>query len=205
MPCLPGSGTSSDLPVAHTLDAYVDWLSDFVASIKFDSPFHVIGHSFGSALAVHFAARNRESVSSLVVLNMLGGGTAGRSRISWIKAFVEELAPPYTRTFQSFWLDGLADLIHHPVSRTRGARLCSSLEIDHQLVAELAGRLPVRAAVGDADKVTPAQPLRELFAEAGVDIEEFTGGHAAALADPERVVAALKSDQGREELDQHGL
>jgi pimeloyl-ACP methyl ester carboxylesterase len=67
MPDLPGFGESEQLPGLHDLEAYSDWLKEFLLAVGLDETSHVVGHSFGSLVVGLHASRN--SAKSLVLIN----------------------------------------------------------------------------------------------------------------------------------------
>ncbi|MFL5778246.1 MAG: alpha/beta fold hydrolase [Chloroflexota bacterium] len=70
----PGCGGSSSPPATFQIAEYADLLAEFIASLGLDRP-HVVGNSFGGALALELAARHPSIPASLVV----NGGYAGWS------------------------------------------------------------------------------------------------------------------------------
>jgi pimeloyl-ACP methyl ester carboxylesterase len=67
MPDLPGFGESEQLHGVHDLEAYSDWLKEFLLAVGLDETSHVVGHSFGSLVAGLHASRN--SCKSVVLIN----------------------------------------------------------------------------------------------------------------------------------------
>jgi 2-hydroxy-6-oxonona-2,4-dienedioate hydrolase len=70
---LPGYGKSPDVPKNMTPDGYVDWVVAAVAATAPDRC-HLVGFSFGGALAARVAARLGEKI---VKLSLLGAGGFG--------------------------------------------------------------------------------------------------------------------------------
>ena len=68
----PGCGASSDPPESFRLAEYADVLHHLINALGLERP-HVLGHSWGSGLALEFCRRHRDRVASLV----LAGGYAG--------------------------------------------------------------------------------------------------------------------------------
>jgi pimeloyl-ACP methyl ester carboxylesterase len=68
----PGCGASADPPESFRLGDYADVLAGFAEALAL-GPSHVVGHSFGGALALELFARHPARVSSLVLV----GGYAG--------------------------------------------------------------------------------------------------------------------------------
>lgn len=70
MPDLPGFGETPPLPArTHNLDAYVDWLQEFAASVAPGA--YILGHSFGSIVASAAVARGLET-PKLILINPIG-------------------------------------------------------------------------------------------------------------------------------------
>ena len=70
----PGCGGSTQPPSTFTIADYADTLAEFIAGLGLDRP-HLVGNSFGAALALELAARHPAIPASLVV----NGGSAGWS------------------------------------------------------------------------------------------------------------------------------
>lgn len=68
----PGFGQSSDIDDSWRAREFADALASFVAALGMERP-HVVGHSFGSMLALSFFEHHRSMPASLVLL----GGYAG--------------------------------------------------------------------------------------------------------------------------------
>jgi pimeloyl-ACP methyl ester carboxylesterase len=69
VPDLPGFGLSGSLPREHDLAAYVDFLRGFIDSLGLERPPVLLGHSFGSIVAAHYAAEYPETIEALVLVN----------------------------------------------------------------------------------------------------------------------------------------
>jgi pimeloyl-ACP methyl ester carboxylesterase len=68
----PGAGRSTDPPESFGMEGYADCLADFVTALELDAP-HLVGLSFGGALAVAVAARHPGLARSLVVVSGYAG------------------------------------------------------------------------------------------------------------------------------------
>jgi pimeloyl-ACP methyl ester carboxylesterase len=68
----PGFGQSSDIDEGWRAPEFADTLADFLSTLDVQRP-HVVGHSFGSMLALSFFQRHRSVPTSLVLV----GGYAG--------------------------------------------------------------------------------------------------------------------------------
>lgn len=73
VPDLPGFGTSDPFThQPHTIDSYVAFLGAFITHLQLLSPPILLGHSFGSIIASHFAAANAVMVDKLILINPIG-------------------------------------------------------------------------------------------------------------------------------------
>ena len=68
----PGAGASADPPESFGMAGYADCLAGFIAALGLDRP-HVVGLSFGGALALAFAARHPGIARTLVVVSGYAG------------------------------------------------------------------------------------------------------------------------------------
>jgi pimeloyl-ACP methyl ester carboxylesterase len=68
----PGAGASSDPPESFGMAGYADFLAHFVDALGLDRP-HLVGLSFGGALALAFAHRHPTVARSLVVTSGYAG------------------------------------------------------------------------------------------------------------------------------------
>ena len=68
----PGSGGSSDPPETWRLPDYADSLAAFIAALGLERP-HVLGLSFGGALALEFFGRHPEVPATLVLASAYAG------------------------------------------------------------------------------------------------------------------------------------
>lgn len=69
VPDLPGFGASQQLTEKHSLQNYVGFLAEFREYLHGTSRSVVLGHSFGSIIAGHYAARYSEQLSKLILVN----------------------------------------------------------------------------------------------------------------------------------------
>ncbi|MDN6156848.1 MAG: alpha/beta hydrolase [Brevibacterium sp.] len=68
---LPGFGLSPPLPAGLSLDGYCDHLAGLVAEVtsRWQTAPIVLGHSFGSILVAHMAARRPDTAGELILIN----------------------------------------------------------------------------------------------------------------------------------------
>lgn len=68
VPDLPGFGESSEFTGQHSIENYTKFLHDFIAKVT-DQPPVLLGHSFGSILAAHYAAEYPKTITKLILVN----------------------------------------------------------------------------------------------------------------------------------------
>jgi len=71
VPDLPGFGESEPMDT-HDLDGYVTFLRTFISSLQLSHPPVLLGHSFGSIIASHFAAEYPTQINRLILINPIG-------------------------------------------------------------------------------------------------------------------------------------
>lgn len=72
VPDLPGFGESEPLDTEHNLDQYIDFVRVLLGSLDLKKPPILLGHSFGSIVASHYASRYAKTISKLVLINPIG-------------------------------------------------------------------------------------------------------------------------------------
>jgi pimeloyl-ACP methyl ester carboxylesterase len=71
IPDLPGFGESTPMKTcSHDINGYTQFLSQFIKQVAPLKP-ALLGHSFGSIVASHFAAENPQAISKLVLVNAI--------------------------------------------------------------------------------------------------------------------------------------
>ncbi len=70
MPDLPGFGSSESFASGgHTVERYGEFISSFMSALGLGADTVLLGHSFGSIIASHFAAANPGAVNPLILIN----------------------------------------------------------------------------------------------------------------------------------------
>jgi len=93
VPDLPGFGISEPLDVKHSIENYVKWLHEFIIDLDLPEPPILLGHSFGSIVASHYAQKYGNTISKLILENPIGAPV-----LRGAKAFLTYLATVY------YWL-----------------------------------------------------------------------------------------------------
>jgi pimeloyl-ACP methyl ester carboxylesterase len=66
VPDLPGFGDSKPLRTTHSIQAYSDWLHQFLGVLQLQSKAHLMGHSFGSLVVGFYATQHSPRSVSLI-------------------------------------------------------------------------------------------------------------------------------------------
>lgn len=69
VPDLPGFGESQAFEGRHDIDDYIEFLDEFKNFIEPERPSLILGHSFGSIVVSHFAAKHPENISRMILVN----------------------------------------------------------------------------------------------------------------------------------------
>jgi pimeloyl-ACP methyl ester carboxylesterase len=203
----PGFGQSSDIDDSWRARQFADALAAFLASLGVDRP-HVVGHSFGSMLALAFYEHHRSVPASLVLL----GGYAG-----WAGSLAADEVSRRLRAFLD--MAGQADefdprsypgLFSELIATDREAALASMMrENIRPATVRSAGYIgaetdlrPVLPTIdvptlllhGEADARSPVAAVEALHAE--IPTSELVLlprlGHASCIEDPEVCAAQIR-------------
>ncbi len=68
---LPGHGGSGDPPIAYRFDTFAEILNQLLVRIDVNSPLTLIGHSMGGYVALAFAARYPEKITSMILMHAI--------------------------------------------------------------------------------------------------------------------------------------
>jgi len=68
VPDLPGFGESPEFKDTHDIESYAQFLHEFIAA-NTDQPPTLLGHSFGSIITAHYAAKYPNSITKLILVN----------------------------------------------------------------------------------------------------------------------------------------
>jgi 2-succinyl-6-hydroxy-2,4-cyclohexadiene-1-carboxylate synthase len=202
---LPGHGENS--PISASLNETADFLAHALPS----EPFTLGGYSLGGRVALHFALRHRDRLSSLVVLSATLGipdddeRAARRARDNALADRVELIG---AEAFLDEWLSQpmFATLPDDPLeraARSRDARgLASSLRtvgtgtqewLGEQLTSIAVPTLIV-AGANDTKFVGDARLLSDALKDSNASLVP-DAGHAAHLERPEEVAALIAGVQ----------
>lgn len=225
VPDLPGFGATSALAAGLSLDSYVDHLGFLIAEVtaRYDAPPIVIGHSFGSILVSHLAARQPDLTPELVLINPITTpaleGSArfltGLTRLYYGlgarlpenagerllgSGIIVRLMSEVMATTQD---PGLRRYIHDQHARyfstyadRKSLAEAFDVSVSHT-VTEVADRLtmPTLVIAGDRDAIAPIARTRAVFAgHDDVRLIELTGvGHLVHYERPESAASAIRT------------
>lgn len=217
-PDLPGFGASDALPLA-SIEAYADHLIALVAELAPGAP--VLGHSFGSIVVAHAAARGLDA-SRLVLVNPIATpALEGGSRLGSLAALgyyraaaaLPERAglallgaPPIVRGMSAFmaktrdralraWIHEQHDRYFSTYASRQAVLEAFDASIRHT-VGEVAARIrqPVQLIAADRDDITPLahqHRLRAAFPDARLSV--LTGvGHLVHYERPREAAAIVR-------------
>jgi pimeloyl-ACP methyl ester carboxylesterase len=215
-----GAGRSPDWPpsVDATLDAEVDFLCTALQGA--DDRFHLVGHSYGAAVALQMAVRCPERVRSIVVyeptlFHLVAGNDPATSPAAGIWQAAGDAAAMVqhghnacaAERFVDFWMtpgswrempakrqDMVAHAVRH-VGRWRDATFATSAPAAAPATAFAALQLPVLLMWGDRSPESAQSVARLLGAILPqVTLAPHTGlGHMGPITDAERVNGRIAS------------
>jgi pimeloyl-ACP methyl ester carboxylesterase len=208
-PDLPGHCRSEGAPPASVEDG-----ADFVIALMDAAQLEkavVIGHSFGSLIALEAAARAPERVSQLVLV-----GTANPMRVSpalldaslnkpmqaldMVNVFSRStLAPPPSALGPGTWVYGASLALGRRVLASNaninlfhaGFNACDRYDRGEEAMAQV--RCPVLFLLGSTDQMTPPKAAEGLIKRArNARVVMLPGGHHQMTETPEQMLSALK-------------
>ncbi len=204
----PGCGESDDPPPDFRMAEYADCLSGFIHALGVQRP-HLLGHSWGSTLAIEVSRRHPAAVRSLVLVGAYAGwaGSLPPDQVAQRLAFALQVAELPAGAFDPTTMSGLfsdvmpkdrAAELMKLMSETRGPGLRT---MAHTLAeADLRDALPHIAVptlllYGDADERSPLNIARQLHASIpGSTLTVMPGlGHECFLESAEAFATEVRT------------
>jgi pimeloyl-ACP methyl ester carboxylesterase len=203
----PGFGQSSDIDDSWRARQFADALAGFIAATEVERP-HVVGHSFGSMLALAFFEHHRSTPASLVLL----GGYAG-----WLGSLPADEVSSRLRAFLDMADQGdefdprsYPGLFSELIAADRDVALAAMMRENlRPATVRAAGYIgaetdlrPVLSRIdvptlllhGEADARSPVTAAEALHAQ--IPTSELVVlprlGHASCIEDPEVCAAAIR-------------
>jgi pimeloyl-ACP methyl ester carboxylesterase len=195
----PGCGQSADPPESFRLPEYADALAGLLAQLALE-PAHVLGHSFGGALALELAQRHPVAVQSLILVGGYAGwrGSLPRSEVDRRLSFALDVAGRLPGGFEPESMPGLFSEKMSPEAATTlraimaDCRPVATRAMAHALAeADLRDalpsiRVPTLLVYGDADErssLSVAGDLNRRIPESKLVVLPGLG-HECYLEDP---------------------
>ena len=207
----PGCGQSSDPPESFRLPDYADVLGGFITALGLERA-HVLGHSFGGALALELALRQPGLVETLILAGGYAGwsGSLPASDVERRLAFALDAADRLPGAFDPESMPGLfseelspeaADTLRLVMSESRppATRAMAHALAEADLREELASiRAPTLLIHGDADQRSNADVAHDLARRIPDSRLVFLPGlgHECYLEQPDRFNAEVRSFLG---------
>jgi pimeloyl-ACP methyl ester carboxylesterase len=204
----PGCGRSDDPPESFRLPDYADVLAGTIAALDV-GPAHVIGHSFGGALALELALRHPASVAKLVVVGGYAGwaGSLPAEEVERRLAFALDVAGRLPGGFEPTSMPGLFSVKMTDKAAAALATIMSesrptaTRSMAHALAeADLRAALPSMTIptlliYGDADERSPLNVAEDLHRRIPTSrLVALPGlGHECALEDPDRFNSEVRT------------
>lgn len=207
----PGTGRSSDPPEAFRLPDYADCLAAFIDALSLQRP-HVLGLSFGGALALELYRRAPRLPRSLVLASAYAGWAGSlpadvvaerlETMLRWAELPPDQLARAWlpsllTEAAPAQMVDEVAASMAD--FRPVGVRVMvrSSAEADLRDVLPRI-EVPTLLLYGDADKRSPRQVAEELHAQIpGSTLVVLSGvGHASNVEAADRFNTEVRNFLG---------
>jgi len=196
---LPGHGASDKHLSDPTLEGFADLVLGFLDALGVENA-HLVGHSFGGAIAMTTAGRKRERIHSLTLISSCGLGP--EIDVDYLRGFAQtnsrkELRGLVRRLFANedvVTRQLVDDLLRFKrldgVSEALNAILKDFLENDHQrhLLANEVAQLgiPIRVIWGREDKIIPAAHAEALSKAAEIHVIP-SAGHMVQMESPSQV------------------
>ncbi|MFZ3054541.1 MAG: alpha/beta hydrolase [Minisyncoccales bacterium] len=215
IPDLPSCGSSDSLGKKHNLKNYSDWLNDFLEALSIDEVI-IIGHSFGSRIALVFVNHYPKKVKRLVLITPVLKVDGLLNRIISIYYGITGLLPKYLQKimlsngfgkemgdkiiFKSSDSNIHKEIIDRDIEEIKKLKPQVSIEIFDEFYKF--SLIPVGKEIkndtlliaGELDKVSPLGPIRELshqLPNAQLEIMKNCG-HLLPLEKPEATAKIIK-------------
>ena len=206
-PSLPGFGGTGELPSdTHSIVGYGAWVNRFVTNVVPEGTVAVIGHSFGGAVAIQFAHDFSDRVSSLLLVNSIGGAawTAGgvlstmakRPLWDWGLHFPGDVWPlrHATRVLPVIITDAMVNMFSNPRAYLRVAGLARRADMTTQLETLRDRGLPVTVLWGHRDAIVPRASFEAMCAALGTQGTVVKGSHTWILGEPDAFGELITND-----------
>ena len=205
----PGCGSSSDAPADFSMPDYANCLAAFVDALSLGRP-HVVGHSWGSTLALELCLRYPSTVAKLVLVGAYAGwrGSLPADEVERRVAFAESAAVAVDAgSWDPASMRGLFSGVMPPEQveelktsmadiRASATRTMAKALADADLSQSLgAVRVPTLILAGEEDERSPLDVARTLHA--GIPNSQLVVllglGHECFLENPDAFASAVRA------------
>ena len=190
VPDLPGFGCSQPMDGDYGIPEFVDFVEDFTCSLGLKR-FHLVGHSLGGSIALHYALKFPHKIGKLVLISCM---FLGKEIALWVKvlsscAFCRSLGVAAAAIFKAVkWLVGLVYApfkLVNPFSQTQVnlGKIVATLEEQVEALLSQLSKLivPTLLVWGSNDGIVPvsqAYAAAQLIPDCQLHVFEG-GGHCA--------------------------
>ncbi len=207
-PALPGFGGTDELRDSeHSFTGYAAWVNRFVELTAPRTTAAVVGHSFGGGVAIQFAHDYPERVSSLLLVNSIGGSAwrddgvlraiAERPLWDWGLHFPGDIWPlrQATRVAPVILADAFVNLVSNPRAYLKVAGLARRADLTVEL-QELRHRgIPVTVLWGNRDGIVTRESFEAMCVALGTAGKVVEGSHSWIIADPDAFGELITNDE----------
>ncbi len=207
-PALPGFGGTDELRDSeHSFQGYAEWVNRFLSLTALPTPAAVVGHSFGGGVAIQFAYDFPNRVSSLLLVNSIGGSAwhddgivramADRPLWDWGLHFPSDIWPlrQATHVVPVILTDAISNLLRNPSAYVRVAGLARRADLTPQLEALRERELPVTVLWGNRDGIIPKESFEAMCVALGTTGTVVAGSHSWIIADPDAFGELITNDE----------
>ncbi|HMI09770.1 MAG TPA: alpha/beta hydrolase [Candidatus Saccharimonadales bacterium] len=191
VPDLPGFGESDPFTKdTHNLDQYVAFVGEFIKQMDGDEKPILLGHSFGSIVASHYAVKKPKTIEKLILINPIGAPAlkGSKAALTHLAIFYYWLGRTLPANLSNIWLSSQAstDIMTLIMTKTQDKDMRSFIRDQHRQhfstfsnptvvseafkasvghdVREVATQIkvPTLLIAGEKDDVTPLEKQRQL-------------------------------------------
>lgn len=216
IPDLPGCGLSETLTGQHTLENYAIWLNNFLEQVSAKHTI-IIGHSFGSRVALFFSFSYPEKIKKLVLMTPVLKIDGLIAYFIALHCNVAKLLPKY---LSKVWLsNGFYQKVSHAIifkssnpkkrQQIMEQDFKESKNIDHRVAMEIfdefyhsnlihmasSSTSDFLIIAGDSDEIVSVNSIEELSANlinSKIEIME-NAGHLVPLEEPQKVADLINN------------